>query len=400
MGDLWASLSEIRVGDQIDNITKRDVKILKIAHFGQKNCMTTEGGIEVVVAELAKRQAALRHDVTCYNRSGHHVSGAEFDVPKVRQWNGIRMKYVPTIQGKGLSAVSASFFASLACALGPYDIVHIHAEGPAYFAWLPKLFGKKVITEIHGLDWKRAKWGSGLGARFIKKGERNAVRYSNQIIVLSRNMQKYFENEYGRKTVVIPNGICRPERHDADVIFKEYGLKEKEYILFLSRLVKEKGADYLIEAYKQLKTVKKLVIAGGTSDSDGYVRMLKASCDGNDKIIFTGFVSGEKLQELYSNAYLYVLPSDLEGMPITLLEAMSYGNCCVVSDISECMEVVEDKAVVFRKGNMEDLRDKLQELCDNPQKVGAYRERAADYICGKYNWNQVTNRILMLYGEG
>nr|WP_300788628.1 glycosyltransferase family 4 protein [uncultured Acetatifactor sp.] len=359
--------------------------------------MTTEGGVEVVVAELARRQAARGHDVTCYNRSGHHVSGPEFDVPKAKQWNGIHMKYVPTIQGKGFSAVSASFFAALSCASGDYDIVHIHAEGPAYFAWLPKLFGKKVVTEIHGLDWQRAKWNSGLGSRFIKKGERNAVRYSDHIIVLSRNMQKYFEDTYRRKTTVISNGINRPVRRRADIISKEYGLEENGYILFLSRLVKEKGADYLIKAYRQLRTEKKLVIAGGASDSDEYVEMLKEACIGCEKIIFTGFVKGEKLEELYSNAYLYVLPSDLEGMPITLLEAMSYGNCCVVSDIRECTEVVEDKAVVFRKADTEHLREKLQQLCDDPDKVEMYRGNAADYICGRFRWDEASDRILSIY---
>lgn len=378
-------------------LLKRDGKRLKIAHFGQKNCMTTEGGVEVVVAEVARRQAAMGHDVTCYNRSGHHISGAEFDAPKVKQWNGIRMKYVPTIRGRGLSAVSASFFAALACAFGNYDIVHIHAEGPAYFAWLPKLFGKKVITQIHGLDWQRAKWSSGLGARFIKRGEQNAVRYSDQIIVLSRNMQRYFEDGYKRKTTMIPNGINRPVRRGADTITKEFGLVENGYILFLSRLVKEKGADYLIKAYKQLDTEKKLVIAGGASDSDGYVKALKESCIDCEKIVFTGFVKGKKLEELYSNAYLYVLPSDLEGMPITLLEAMSYGNCCVVSDIRECTEVVEEKAVTFRKGDAENLRDRLQELCDDPQMVEMYKGSSGDYICGRFNWDETSEEILALY---
>ena len=162
-------------------------------------------------------------------------------------------------------------------------------------------------------------------------------------------------------------------------------------------MVKEKGADYLIEAYKQLKTEKKLVIAGGASDSDEYVRVLKESCAGNDKIIFTGFVRGERLQELYSNAYLYVLPSDLEGMPITLLEAMSYGNCCVVSDISECAEVVENKAIIFRKGDVEDLRDRLQELCDNPQKVDEYRGESADYICRRFSWEETVRKVMCIY---
>lgn len=372
---------------------------LRIAMFGHKRVPSREGGIEIAVEELAVRMVSLGYDVTCYNRSGHHVSGSEFDAPKAKQWRGINIKYVPTIRRKGLSAVSASFFAALSSALGRYDVVHIHAEGPAYFSWIPKLLGKRVITEVHGLDWQRAKWGSGIGSRFIKKGEQNAVKYSDQIVVLSSNTQKYFQDVYGRKTVVIPNGITRPVRREANIITREYGLKKDQYILFLSRLVKEKGADYLIEAHKQLETEKKLVIAGGTSDSEEYVKRLKEACIGYERILFVGFVSGEKLQELYSNAYIYVLPSDLEGMPIALLEAMSYGNCCVVSDISECTEVVEDKAVIFEKSNAEDLREKLQRLCDNPQEVEMYKRCSADYICRKYNWDEVVGQMLALYED-
>ena len=376
---------------------KKSSAKLRIAMFGHKRVPSREGGIEVVVGELATRMVLLGHDVTCYNRTGHHVSGSEFDVPRTKEWNGIHMKYVPAIQRKGLSAVSASLFAALASAVGSYDIIHIHAEGPAYFAWIPKLFGKKVITEVHGLDWQRAKWNSGLGAKFIKKGEQNAVKYSNQMVVLSKNMQNYFADRYGRKTIVIPNGVNRPIKCKADIIVREYGLEKDQYILFLSRLVKEKGVEYLIEAYKQLDTEKKLVIAGGASDSDEYVEALKKSCVDYKNIIFTGFVKGEKLRELYSNAYLYVLPSDLEGMPIALLEAMSYGNCCVVSDISECTEIVADKAIVFEKSNVESLRGKLQELSDNPQKVEEYKMKASDYICRRFSWDEAVEQILALY---
>lgn len=375
---------------------KRDKK-LKIVHFGQKNPLSYEGGIEVVALELTTRMAEKGYDITCLNRSGHHVSGTQYDVPKVKEYQGVHMKYVPTIHGRGLSAVSASFSAALASAFGSYDVVHIHAEGPAYFSWIPKLFGKKVITEIHGLDWQRAKWNAGAGAKFIKMGEQRAVTFSDQIIVLSRNVQEYFKECYGRNTVLLPNGINRPVIQNAEIITKEYGLEKDQYILFLSRLVKEKGVHYLVDAYRQLNTEKKLVIAGGASDSSDYVKSLKESCVDDDRIIFTGFVKNRLLQELYSNAYLYVLPSDLEGMPISLLEAMSYGNCCVTSNISECVEVVENKAVLFQKGNTEALRSKLQELCDNPQRVSAYKKDAADYICKKYNWDEIVTQILALY---
>ena len=361
---------------------------LNIAMFGQKRIPSREGGVEIVVEELCSRMVAQGHNVTCYNRGGHHVSGSEYDSKRLKEYKGIRLKTVPTIEKKGLAAVSSSFFAALCCAFGRYDIVHIHAEGPTFFAWLPKLFGKKVIVTIHGLDWQREKWKSGFGSKFIHQGEKNAVKYADEIIVLSKGVQDYFEKEYGRKTVFIPNGVNRPKIQEAELITEKYGLEKDSYILFLGRLVPEKGIRYLVEAFKNVKTDKKLVIAGGSSDTDSFMNELKDSAKDDDRIIFTGFVQGQILKELYSNAYVYTLPSDLEGMPLSLLEAMSYGNCCLVSNIQECAEVVEDRALIFKKSDVEDLREKLQEACDNPEMVMRMKNQAADFICEKYNLDE------------
>ncbi len=297
----------------------------------------------------------------------------------------------------GLAAVSSSFFAALCCAFGKYDVVHIHAEGPAFFAWLPKLFGKKVIVTIHGLDWQREKWKSGFGSKFIHQGEKNAVKYADEIIVLSKGVQDYFEKEYGRKTVFIPNGVNRQKIQEAELITEKYGLEKDSYILFLGRLVPEKGIRYLVEAFKNVKTDKKLVIAGGSSDTDSFMNELKDLAKDDDRIIFTGFVQGQILKELYSNAYVYTLPSDLEGMPLSLLEAMSYGNCCLVSNIPECTEVVEDKALVFKKSDVNDLLTKIQKACDHPEMVMKMKNQAADFICEKYNWDEVVKETMKLY---
>lgn len=362
--------------------------------FGQKR-LSREGGIEIVVKELCVRMARDGHQVTCYNRSGHHVSGSEYD--EKNEYEGIDQKFVPTIEKKGLAAVSSSFFASVCSAVGKYDVVHIHAEGPAFFAYLPKLFGKKVVVTVHGIDWQREKWKSGFGSKFIRQGEKNAVKYADEIIVLSKGVQNYFRETYGRETRFIPNGVSRPKIQKAKLIIEKFGLNKDSYILFLGRLVPEKGLRYLIEAFKQVKTDKKLVIAGGSSNTDSFVEELKESAKNDDKIIFTGFVQGEMLDELYSNAYVYVLPSDLEGMPLSLLEAMSYGNCCLVSDIPECAEVVEDKALIFKKAEVDDLRKKLQEACDEPEMVIELKKQAADFICEKYNWDDVVSKTVELY---
>lgn len=368
---------------------------LNIAMFGHKRIPSREGGIEVVVEELSTRMVELGHSVTCMNRSGHHVSGQQFDTEKRDQYRGVRLKNVWTLDKKGLAAMSASVSAALLAAFGRYDVVHVHAEGPSFMCWLPRLFGKRVIVTIHGLDWARAKWGR-FASWYIKSGEKNAVRYADEIIVLSKGVQDYFRKTYGRDTVFIPNGVVRPQKRDASEITKQWGLEKDSYVLFLGRLVPEKGVHYLIEAWKEIKTDKKLVIVGGSSDTQDYMDRLKALA--GDGVVFTGFQQGPVLEELYSNAYVYVLPSDLEGMPLSLLEAMSYGNCCLVSDIEECAQVVDDHAVIFEKGNVSALQKALQDLIDRPDEAARFQAEAADFICEKYSWDDVVRRTLALYG--
>lgn len=371
---------------------KKKQNQLRIAFLGMK-CMPAlgQGGVEVVVEELSTRMAKMGHQVTCYNRSGKQGGKKGLTTYK-----GVRIVNVPTIDKRGLAAMSSSTMAAIRAAFGPYNVVHFHAEGPCAMLWLPKLMGKRCIATIHGLDHQRAKWGK-LASTYIMLGEKCATRFADEVIVLSKGVQDYFQKTYGRKTKFIPNGVNRPKLHEADLIRKKYGLEKDGYILFLARLVPEKGLNYLIQAYRQVQTDKKLVIAGGTSDTDQFVKELKALAAGDDRILFTGFVRGQMLEELYSNAYLYTLPSDLEGMPLSLLEAMSYGNCCLVSDIAECTEVVEDKAMVFRRGDVEDLREKLQTACDQEKLVQGYKKDAAEFICGKYDWDEVAAETVRLY---
>lgn len=372
-------------------------KQLKIAMLGHKRIPSREGGIEIVVEELATRMATLNHDVICYNRKGHHVSGQEFDSNLNNEtYKGVKITSVFTIDKKGLAAISSSFFAAIKTAFGKYDLVHFHAEGPCAMIWIPKMFGKRCIATIHGLDWARSKWG-GFATKYIKFAEKVAVKFADKIVVLSNNVQQYFKDTYNRETVFIPNGVSKPEIKEAKEITETFGLKKDSYILFLGRIVPEKGVAYLVKAFKKVNTDKKLVITGGASDTDEYMNELKDLAQDDDRIIYTGFVQGRLLEELYSNAYVYTLPSDLEGMPLSLLEAMSYGNCVLGSDISEIAEVVEDKAVLFKKSNIDDLQQKLQRLADNPDIVNGYKNTATEYICKKYNWDDVVIATLDLY---
>ena len=371
-------------------------KQLNIVMLGHKRIPSREGGIEIVVEELATRMAAAGHKVTCLNRAGKHVSGAEYGTTDLQEYKGVRIRTVPTLDKKGLAAMTASVTGAIVAAFGRYDVVHFHAEGPCAMLWLPKLFGKRCIATIHGLDHQRAKWGR-FARAYIMLGEKCAARFADEIIVLSKGVQQYFLDTYGRETKFIPNGVSKPEMREAEEITAKYGLKKDDYILYLGRLVPEKGITYLIEAFRQVETEKKLVIAGGSSDTETFAQMLKERAAGDERILFTGFVQGRLLEELYSNAYVYALPSDLEGMPLSLLEAMSYGNCCVTSDIEECASVTDDHGLTFPKGDVKALAELLQKLCDEHETVEDYQKNAQDYITRKYNWEDVTGRTLELY---
>lgn len=381
---------------------------MKIAMLGQKRIPSREGGIEIVVEELAERMTEKGHDVTVYNRRGRHVSDKTQNTgkkPEKYDYKGIHIVTVPTFEKKSLNAVVYAFLATWKAVFSRFDVIHYHAEGPCAMLPIAKLFGQRTVATIHGLDWQRAKWG-GFATRFLRFGEKMAAKYADEVIVLSRGVQQYFMEQYGRGTKYIPNGVTQPEKRPANVITEKYGLKGNDYILFLARLVPEKGLHYLIEAYAGLNTDKRLVIAGGSSHSDDYIRQIEAMAAKDERIIMTGFVEGQELEELYSNCLLYVLPSDVEGMPISLLEAMSYGCRCLVSDIAENREVVEDMAVSFRKSDTADLREKLGRILQEikePNAVGESGinryspEEIQNFVLTHYDWDAIVERTLQLY---
>ena len=368
----------------------------RIAMIGHKFIPSRDGGVEVVVSNLAPHLAKIGYDVTCYNRTNQEFKKMRKSAPLPREYRDVHLVWTPTIDRRGLAAMSSSIIATVMASFRRFDIIHFHTEGPCVLCWLPRLLGKKVVVTIHGLDHQRQKWGK-FASAYIMLGEKMAARHAHSIIVLSKGVQAYFREKYGRETVMIPNGIDPAQTRPAAEITKQFGLSAGDYILFLGRLVPEKGIHYLLEAYGKLSTDKKLVIVGGTSDTDDYVKHLHELAGGNPSVIFTGFQQGLVLEELYSNAYLYVLPSDLEGMPLTLLEAMNYGCCCVTSDIGECADVMNGCGVTFPRGNTEALREALQDLCDHPEKAETLRIAAKKTVSSKYTWKEITTQTDELY---
>lgn len=370
---------------------------MRIAMIGHKRYGSREGGVEVVVTELARRMAALGHEVTCYDRSGSDVMTGDAADVRERVVDGVRVVPVKTIDKKGLAALSSSYFATRAAIKDHPDVIHYHAEGPCVPLALAKRAGIRTVATIHGLDWQRAKWGR-LASTYIKMGEKAAATKADGLIVLSEGVKRHFKQAYGRDAEFIPNGIDAKTPLSAMAIADKWGLEKDSYILYLGRLVPEKRPELLIEAFKGLNTDKRLVIAGGSSDTSAFEGELHAAAAGDARILFTGFVTGEPLAELYSSCYCYVLPSDVEGMPMSLLEAMAYGCCCVTSDIPECADVLAGNGATFEKGNVESLRSALQGLLADSDRVAALGAVAEAHVKKTYNWDSVVDRTLAVYG--
>lgn len=369
---------------------------MRIAMIGHKRYGSREGGVEVVVTELARRMAALGHEVTCYDRSGADVMTGDAADCRERMVDGVRIVPVKTIDKKGLAALSSSYFATKAAIKDRPDVIHYHAEGPCVPLPLARRAGIRTVATIHGLDWQRAKWGR-LASTYIKMGESAAATKADGLVVLSKSAQSYFEDAYGRTATFIPNGIEPKQPRPVNQIKDKWGLDEGSYLLYLGRLVPEKRPELLIEAFKGLDTEKSLVIAGGGSDTSEYEASLRVASQGEPRVLFTGFVNGEPLEELYSNCYAYVLPSDVEGMPMSLLEAMAYGRCCVTSDIPECADVLAGNGATFEKGSADSLQSALQGLLADAECTAALGAAARSHVEKTYNWDSVVERTLELY---
>ena len=370
---------------------------MKVAMIGHKVVPSRRGGIENVLTSLCPLLVELGVDVTCYNRSTDKVENEFVGTTQNKKYRNVKLKNAWTLEIRGISAMIASFTAAISATFSDYDILHFHAEGPCAAMWIPKMFGKRCVATVHGLDWQREKWGHGFASKYIKFGERVMVKLADEIIVLSESAADYFKKTYNRETVLIHNGIDKPEKKDAKIITELYGVKKDEYVCIVSRLTAEKGVHYLIDAYNNIKTDKKLIIAGDTSDTDEYVEMIKQKASGNPNIIFTGFISGDTLKEIYSNAYVVTLPSDIEGMSLSLLEALAYGNAVLCSDIPENVLVTEDKAMHFHKSDVADLTEKLQMMCDNKEIVENFRNGVDEFILNKYSWSDVAQATNQLY---
>jgi glycosyltransferase involved in cell wall biosynthesis len=360
---------------------------MKIAMIGQKGIPATYGGIERHVEEIATRLVDRGHQVSVYSRLYYsHHEGA---------YRGVDNRRLFSLHTKHLDAISHCALATLHSLAARYDIVHFHALGPSIFSFLPRLTGARTVVTVHGLDWQRGKWGR-FASSFLRFCEKTSVRFPDRTIVVSKTLARYYWEKHHARTFMIPNGT-NPGTFRLPNRIKRWGLDRHPYILFVGRLVPEKGCHYLIEAFRRVKTDMHLVMAGGSSFSDEYVQSLEKLRAGDERIQMIGYVYGEVLEELWSNAYLVAQPSILEGLSLSLIEALSFGRCVLVSDIPENMEVVEDSAVSFRSRDEEDLRAKLQLCVDHPAMVEATAQRCRALGEDRYSWPRLVEATERVY---
>ena len=360
---------------------------MRIAYIAAKG-MPHPGGIEKVTEEIGSRLVLKGHEVIVY-------ASRDFGT-RDGVYRGMRVKTVPSINTKSLHKLSICLMATLDLILREkVDLVHFHAIGPSLFSLFPRLFGIPTVVQVHGLERKRDKWGV-LGRLFLGLSELSVVLFPNRATAVSRVLQQYFGELYGRKVSYIPNGVSA-EPECAPSWLTSRGIVPGRYILFAARLVEEKGAHFLIEAFRGIESDLQLVIAGDAAHMEDYKGQLAQLAQGDARIVFTGFQSGEPLAELYSNAYLFCLPSTVEGLPLALLEAMSYGNCCLVSDIPENLEAAGDAACSFKNRDVRDLRRVLTELMGASELVASKKGEAQRHVRRNYSWDHVTLEMEALY---
>jgi glycosyltransferase involved in cell wall biosynthesis len=360
---------------------------MKIAMIGQKGIPALYGGIERHVEEIARRLVQRGHEVTVYCRLHYTPTGGRY--------HGVHLVRLPSLRTKHLDTPTYVALSTAHALFQDYDVVHFHALGPSVFAWLPRLAGTPSVVTVHGLDWQREKWGK-LAAWVLKQCEGPAVKFPDRTIVVSRTLAQYFKEHHGRATVAIPNGTVLPEPRPAHKIHR-FGLEAKKYVLWVGRLVPEKGVHFLCEAFSRIDSNLTLAIVGGSAGSDDYVAQIKRYEGPRVKLL--DYVYGEALDELYSNAFIAVLPSTLEGLSLALLESLSHGRCVLVSDIPENLEVVDDAAHTFRNRDVDDLEAQLRRLIGDPALVRHYEEKARAHIARHYSWDRVVDATLEVYED-
>jgi glycosyltransferase involved in cell wall biosynthesis len=365
----------------------RESPCLRIAFIGGRGVVGKYSGIETCYEEIGARLAKSGHEITAYCRN--------YFTPNVAEYLGIQIVRLPTIRTKHLETLIHTFLSTIHACFSNYDVVHYYTLGPSLFSLLPKMFGKKTVVSVQGLDWQRRKWGR-IARYGLKFCEWTSVRLPNTTVVVSRTLQEHYRSRYAKDCVYIPNGTRVRERQAGNYL-ESIGLQPNDYALFLGRFSPEKNCDLLIRAFDKLDTTMKLVLAGGSSHTDDYVHRLQQHQSKRVKIL--NWVSGDALEEVLTNAALFVLPSDLEGLSLALLDAMSAGVCALTSDAPENVEAIGDSGFTFRRGDVDDLQRMLALLLADPVLRENSGRRAQARIRQEYLWEEVAKEMDAVYSS-
>jgi glycosyltransferase involved in cell wall biosynthesis len=382
--ELAAPFPRKKDGGQVRSASKTG---LRVAFIGGRGVISKYSGIESCYEEIGKRLAEMGHDITVYCRSYFSPPGTVH--------NGMRMVRLPTIRSKHLDTLIHTFLSTVHALFTDAEIIHYYCLGPALFSFLPRWFGKKTVVTVQGLDWQRRKWGP-VASAILQLGEWASIELPDTTMVVSRALQGYYRERYGTEPVYVPNGTTLRQRRTANRL-REWGLEPEAYVLFLGRFSPEKNCDLLIRAFARIETPIKLVLAGGSSHTDGYAKQLRRHQ--SERVRVMDWVSGGALDELLTNAMLFVLPSDLEGLSLALLDAMGAGVCVLTSDVPENCELVEDSGFTFRHGDQDDLTRMLQLLISEPEIRKAAAAKAREKVWEHYLWGRVVKQIESVYRE-
>lgn len=370
---------------------------MKVAFIGQKGIPTVSGGVEKHVEQLAVKLAERNHEVFVYVRNNYTAKN-------LKKFRGVNLIHLPSVGTKHLDAISHTLLATIHAIFQDYDVIHFQAIGPTSLSFLIKIFKPRtaLIATFHCQDYFHQKWGW-FARNYLKFGEYMTCNIPDKTITVSNVLGTYVRRAYRKEVRVIPNGVSVNLTAESDLL-AEWGIEKNGYILSQSRLIKHKGIHYLIEAFKNLEDKnltqgKKLVIVGDGFYTDDYVNYLKVLAVGSQNIIFTGAQTGRPMDQLFANAYLFVHPSNSEGLSITLLEAMAHGKAVLSSDIPENMEPLGGNGFYFRQGNTSNLAENLLKLLQNPEILGEAGEKAQEVALKDYNWEKIAEKTENLYRE-
>ena len=352
---------------------------LRIAIMGIRGIPANYGGFETFVEALSTRLVKKGHHVTVYCRSNSIL------YPE-RVYMGVELVLLPTVRHKYFDTVAHTFLSVFHCLRRKYDVILICNSVNSIFSFVPRIVGTRVAVNVDGLEWQRSKWNI-FGKWVYRISEYFSTILPNQVVTDSRFIQAYYRKRFRKNSVYIPYG-SPTGRVNTDSILKEYSLKSRRYVLYVSRLEPENNAHLVIKAFERTRTDMQLVVVGDAPYNEEYIRGLKRTKD--TRILFTGYVFGHGYRELQSNAYLYIQATEVGGTHPALLEGMGYGNCILANDVPEHREVLGDSGRYFTTRLSDDLAEELQYLLDHSDEVARLREKASARAGKKYSWKKVT----------